>query len=45
VSTVLRSETDYDCFHTAPLCARPTQLWSVTVRVAVPPPTGAVATV
>jgi len=37
-TTVLRSQTDYDCFHTPPYCARPTQLWSVTVRVAVPPP-------
>jgi len=37
-TTVLRSQTDYDCFHTPPFCARPTQLWTVTVRVAVPPP-------
>jgi len=36
--TSLRSQTDYDCFHTPPYCARPTQLWTVTVRVAVPPP-------
>jgi hypothetical protein len=36
--TLVRSQTDYDCFHTEPLCARPTESWSVTVRVAVPPP-------
>jgi hypothetical protein len=38
--TILRSQTDADCFHTAPLCARPVQSWSVTVQVLVPPPTG-----
>lgn len=32
----LQSHTDYDCFHTAPMCARPSQLWSISVSVAVP---------